>query len=66
VNVAVVAHSGKTLGGGLIELRRRLEAAQVSRLFWSEVPKSRKAAAEVRRALKHGADVVFVCRSTSS
>ena len=51
MNVAVVAHSGKTLGGGLLELRRRLEEEGVSKPFWAEVPKSRKAPAQVRRAL---------------
>jgi diacylglycerol kinase (ATP) len=59
MKVAVVAHSGKTLGGGLLELRRLLEAEQVSDPFWAEVPKSRKAPAEVRRALERGPDVVF-------
>jgi len=31
MKVAVVAHSGKTLGGGLLELRRLLEAEGVAR-----------------------------------
>ena len=59
MKVAVVAHSGKTLGGGLLELRRLLEAEHVTDLFWAEVPKSRKAPAQVRRALDQGADLVF-------
>ncbi|OAI55310.1 sphingosine kinase [Gaiella sp. SCGC AG-212-M14] len=58
VNVAVVAHSGKTLGGGLPELRRVLEAAGVADPFWCEVPKSRKAPAQVRRALDEGAELI--------
>jgi YegS/Rv2252/BmrU family lipid kinase len=59
VKVAVVAHSGKTLGGGLLELRRRLEAEGVIDPFWAEVPKSRKAPAQVRRAVAQGAELVF-------
>jgi len=58
VNVAVVAHSGKTLGGGLPELRRVLEAAGIADPFWCEVPKSRKAPAQVRRALDEGAELI--------
>jgi diacylglycerol kinase (ATP) len=58
VKVAVVAHSGKTLGGGLLELRRVLEAEGIDPI-WSEVPKSRKAPAQVRRALDDGAELVF-------
>jgi diacylglycerol kinase (ATP) len=59
VKVAVIAHSGKTLGGGLGELRRLLEAEGVSEPFWAEVPKSRKAPAQVQRALDQGAELVF-------
>ena len=59
MKVAVVAHSGKTLGGGLAELRRVLGAAGVDEPFWCEVPSSRKAPAQVRRALDEGAELVF-------
>ena len=38
MKVAVVAHAGKTLGGGLPELRRVLAAEGVDRPFWCEVP----------------------------
>jgi YegS/Rv2252/BmrU family lipid kinase len=55
----VIAHSGKTLGGGLAELCRVLEAAGVEDPFWCEVPKSRKAPAQVRRALDEGAELIF-------
>lgn len=58
MKVAVVAHAGKTLGGGLPELRRVLEAAGVADPFWCEVPKSRKAPAQVRRALDEGAELI--------
>ena len=58
VKVAVVAHAGKTLGGGLPELRRVLEAAGIADPFWCEVPKSRKAPAQVKRALDDGAELL--------
>jgi diacylglycerol kinase (ATP) len=58
--VAVVAHAGKSLGGGLLELRRELERHEVTDPFWCEVPKSRKAPAQVERALEEGAELVFV------
>ena len=60
MKVAVVAHSGKSIGGGLAELRHELDARGVADPFWREVPKSRKAPAEAARALAAGADVVFV------
>jgi diacylglycerol kinase family enzyme len=59
MKVAVIAHAGKTLGGGLPELRRVLEASGVVDPFWAEVPKSKKAPEQVRRAVKQGADLVF-------
>ena len=59
--VAVVAHAGKTLGGGLLELRRELERQGVSDPLWYEVPKSRKAPAQVQSsALDEGAELLFV------
>jgi diacylglycerol kinase (ATP) len=36
--VAVVAHAGKTVGGGLAELRRELEKQGVDQPLWFEVP----------------------------
>ncbi len=57
--VAVVAHSGKTLGGGLPELRRILADRLPAEPLWIEVPKSRKAPDQVRRALNEGAELVF-------
>ena len=59
MNVAVVAHAGKSLGGGLPELRRVLEAEGVADPFWVEVPKSKKAPVQVQRALDDGAELVF-------
>ena len=58
--VAVVAHSGKTLGGGLSELRRVLQEAGYPRPIWREVSKSRKAPKAIRRAVKKGARLIFV------
>lgn len=57
--VAVVAHSGKSTGGGLLELRRSLEEAGVDDPLWYEVPKSRKVPKQVKRALEEGAELVF-------
>ncbi len=59
-SVAVIAHAGKSFGGGLVELRRELEKQGVPDPLWIEVPKSRKAPKQVRRALEQGADLFFV------
>ncbi|HVT15560.1 MAG TPA: diacylglycerol kinase family protein [Thermoanaerobaculia bacterium] len=59
-SVAVVAHRGKKLGGGLEELRGALADRGHPRPIWYEVPKSRKAPKAVRRALEEGATLVFV------
>jgi YegS/Rv2252/BmrU family lipid kinase len=58
--IAVIAHSGKTLGGGLSELRRTLADRGVSDIFWREVPKSRFAPKQVEKALRGKADLIFV------
>src|SRR5262249_28875008 len=58
--VAVVAHSGKTLGGGLPELRRLLASHGVTEPIWCEVSKSKKAPKAVMRVLDSGADVILV------
>ncbi|HEX5096057.1 MAG TPA: diacylglycerol kinase family protein [Acidimicrobiia bacterium] len=57
--VAVIAHSGKQLGGGLDELRRLLHEHGVEPR-WYEVPKSKKAPKCVRRALDDGAELLIV------
>jgi diacylglycerol kinase (ATP) len=59
-SVAVVAHSRKTLGGGLSELREVLVREGFPEPLWYEVGKSRKAPARARKAFDKGADVVFV------
>ena len=58
--VAVVAHAGKSFGGGLSELRKLLAAEGITDPIWHEVPKSRKAPKQARRALADGAELVFV------
>ena len=58
--VAVIAHNGKTLGGGLRELRKVLERRGVTDVFWREVPKSRFAAKQLKCAVDEGAELIFV------
>lgn len=58
--VAVIAHQGKTIGGGLDELRKLVTIDRVDEVLWYEVPKSRKAPGKVRKALAKGADLIFV------
>lgn len=59
MKAAVVANPKKSLGGGLLELRRALERAGVADPLWREVPKSSKAPAAVKRVLADGAELVF-------
>lgn len=59
MKVAVVAHAGKTVGGGLPELRRTLEEAGVADPIWTEVPKSKRAPAAVEQALADGAELLI-------
>jgi diacylglycerol kinase (ATP) len=58
--VAVLAHRGKTLDGGLGELRAVLAEVGYPDPIWYEVSKSRKAPKKARRALRAGARLVFV------
>jgi diacylglycerol kinase (ATP) len=60
LKIAVVAHTGKSLGGGLGELREVLAGEGIADPLWYEVPKSRKAPKRVRKALAQGAEVIFV------
>jgi diacylglycerol kinase (ATP) len=59
-DVAVVAHSRKSFGGGLPELRRILAEHGVTDPSWYEVKKSRRAPDCARRAAAKGVDVLFV------
>jgi YegS/Rv2252/BmrU family lipid kinase len=59
-SVAVVAHAGKTIGGGLDELRAVLAHAGVDTPLWYEVPKSKKAPPKVEEAVEAGADLLLV------
>ena len=58
--VAVIAHAGKSFGGGLPELRRELARQGVEDPLWIEVPKSRYAPKQVKRARDAGAELLFV------
>ena len=58
--VAVIAHSGKVLGGGLVELRKVLADEGISDPIWHEVGKSKEAPRFVRKAKKKGADLFFI------
>ena len=60
MRVAVVAHKGKTLGGGLDELRTLLSREDVTKLCWYEVKKSRQAPRRVRKVLKQAPDLLLV------
>jgi YegS/Rv2252/BmrU family lipid kinase len=60
VKVGVIANSGKSLDGGLLELRRTLERAGIADPEWYEVPKSRKAPKAMRRLLDAKTELVFV------
>lgn len=60
INVAVVAHSGKSFGGGLGELREILAREGITKPLWFEVAKSREAPKCARRAIKQGAELIFV------
>jgi diacylglycerol kinase (ATP) len=58
--IAVIAHTGKTLGGGLDELRAALADAGATGVDWYEVRKSRKAPRKVAKALAKGAERFFI------
>jgi diacylglycerol kinase family enzyme len=59
-SVAVIAHSGKTFGGGLGELRQVLDDAGFAQPLWYEVAKSGQAPDCAREAMAAGADLLFV------
>ncbi len=58
--IGVIAHAGKSFGGGLPELRRELKRQGVDNPLWIEVPKSRFAPKQVKRALAEGCELLFV------
>jgi len=58
--VGVLAHSAKTLGGGLEELRKTLATNGISDPMWCEVPKSRFVPEQVEKLLKEGVELIFV------
>jgi diacylglycerol kinase (ATP) len=58
--LAVVVHAGKSLGGGLDELRKVLAEAGHPDPLWFEVATSRKAPKAVRRAVAEGATLLFI------
>jgi diacylglycerol kinase (ATP) len=60
VRVGVIAHAGKTFGGGLDELRHCLAKSGFRKPIWCEVPKSKAAPKALRRIVKKGATLVFV------
>ena len=56
----MVAHQRKTLDGGLDQLRRLITDEGVDELIWYEVPKSKKAPKQVRKALAAEPDLLLV------
>jgi diacylglycerol kinase (ATP) len=58
--IAVIAHSGKSFGGGLDALRTALARQGAIEPLWYEVPKSKKAPRRALDAIEAGADLVFV------
>jgi diacylglycerol kinase (ATP) len=58
--VAVLAHTRKSFGGGLRELREVLAREGVTDPLWYEVKKSRRAPKRARLAAAEGADLIFV------
>ncbi len=59
-SVAVIAHIGKSLDGGLSELRQVLSDSGYPQPLWFEVAKSRQVPEVAREAVSKGADLVFV------
>lgn len=59
-NIAVIAHTDKTLGGGLGELREILAREGYNDPLWYEIQRSSEAPKCARLALERGADVIFI------
>jgi diacylglycerol kinase (ATP) len=58
--VGVLAHSAKTLGGGLDELRKTLATNDIDDPAWYEVLKSKRVPVQVRKLLEEGVELIFV------
>ena len=56
----MIAHAGKSIDGGLPELRHTLARHGVTDPLWVEVPKSSKAPKQVKRLLKQDPELMFV------
>jgi len=59
MNVAVIAHRRKSIGGGLSELRKLLAEAGVTDPQWYEIKKSCQAARKVKKAVRRGAELLI-------
>jgi diacylglycerol kinase (ATP) len=60
MKIAVLAHSKKTVGGGLPELRRELNRRGHADATWYEVPKSKRVPKATRAALAERPDLLLV------
>lgn len=58
--IAVVAHQGKSFGGGLKELRKVLSDRGFPDPLWFEAPSSRKLAPLAKEAVARGAELIFL------
>ncbi|HEX6843933.1 MAG TPA: diacylglycerol kinase family protein, partial [Actinomycetota bacterium] len=58
--VAVLAHAGKSVGGGLPQLRETLASYGIDDPRWVEVKKSKHAPKKARALLEDGTDLLFV------
>ena len=58
--IGVIAHSDKTFGGGLKELRTTLASAGYADPIWYEVKKSNRARKAIRKALHQGVELLFI------
>lgn len=56
----MIAHAGKSFGGGPAELRRELRRQDVLDPLWIEVARSKHVPKQVERALAEGVDLLFV------
>jgi diacylglycerol kinase (ATP) len=60
IKTAVIAHAAKSFSGGLPKLRSELKRRGIADPLWIEVPKSRYAPKQVKRALAKGTELIFV------